>query len=354
MSARPTVFIAQSTMDAEAIPILEDGSTIVWGLPEDLRVRPVNAAARAAQLSSIRESLLEVVSDVDAIFGFFPYDSHLIEAATSLRVIISPTSGTDHVDIDAATANGVAVVNAAGANYVQVAEHVIGLALSLLKLIAIPDRAAHRDSRQTTNAELFDSVGLPTILSGRTIGVIGFGFIGREVSRIASQGFRMKVLAFDPYYDSVEARRLGATLVPDLATLMVDSDVVSVTCPLTSETRGLIDAQQLGLMKPSAVLVNCSRGGTVVTDDLLAALRSGTIAGAGLDVTDPEPLPPGHELFALDNVVLTPHIAGISAESLVQQSVQSARDGMLVLRGKRPFHLVNPEVWPRLRAAARH
>jgi D-3-phosphoglycerate dehydrogenase len=351
MSAGTNVFIAQSTLYPEAFRILEDGAAVTWGLPEDQRVRPADSAAEAAQRSSIRESLLEVLPDVHGIFGFFPYDSHLIEAAASLRVIITPTSGTEHVDIDAATSAGVAVVNAAGANYVQVAEHVIGLALSLLKLIAIPDRAAHEDRRQGTNAQLFDLVGLPTILSGKTLGVVGFGFIGREVARMAIHGFRMNVLAFDPYFDSVEALRQGVTLVPTLATLLAGSDVVSVTCPLTPETRGLIDARQLSLMKPSAILVNCSRGGTVVTDDLVAALRSGTIAGAGLDVTDPEPLPPGHDLFAFDNVVLTPHIAGVSAESLVQQSVQSAQDGMMVLAGARPFHLVNPAVWPQLKTA---
>jgi D-3-phosphoglycerate dehydrogenase len=351
MSARTTVFIAQSTMYPEALQILEDGANVIWGLPEDRRLRPAEATAGAEQRSSIRESLLEVLPDVHGIFGFFPYDSELIQAATSLRVIITPTSGTEHVEIEAATANGVAVVNAAGANYVEVAEHVIGLALSLLRLIAIPDRASHRDQRSTTNSQLFDVVGLPSFLSGKTLGVIGFGFIGREVARIAREGFHMNVVAFDPYFDSVEARRQGVTLVPDLAKLLVDSEVVSVTCPLTPETRGLIAARQLSLMKPSAILVNCSRGGTVVTDDLVEALRSGRIAGAGLDVTDPEPLPLGHDLFALDNVVLTPHVAGVSAESLVEQSVQSARDGMMVLEGKRPFHLVNPAVWPQLREA---
>lgn len=351
MSAVPTVFIAQSTMYPEALQILEAGAKVAWGLPENRRVRPADPAEAAAQLSSIRKTLLEVLPDVQGIFGFFPCDAALIEAAASLRVIISPTSGTEHLDIPAATANGVAVVNAAGANHVQVAEHVIGLALSLLKHIAIPDRAAHRDLLQGTNQQLFDEFGLPTILSGKTLGVIGFGFIGREVARIANQGFRMRVLAFDPYFDSVEAQRQGVTPVPALADLLADSDVVSVTCPLTPETRGLIDARQLSVMKHSAILINCSRGGTVVTDDLVAALRSGTIAGAGLDVTDPEPLPAGHALFGFENVVLTPHIAGVSVESLPQQSVQSARDGMMVLEGKRPFHLVNPEVWRHVRAA---
>lgn len=346
MSGRTTVFIAQSTMHPQALRILEAGANVIWGLPDDRRVRAADPGAAAAQLSSIRDTLLEVLPEVHGIFGLFPCDARLIEAATSLRVIITPTSGTEHVDIAAATANGVAVVNAAGANYLEVAEHVFGMALSLLRLIAIPDRAAHRDRRSGTNAQLFELAGLPVTLSGKTLGVIGFGFIGREVARIGRQGFRMNVLAYDPYYDEVEARRQGVTLVPSLATLLAESDVVSVICPLTPETRGLIGARELSQMKRSAILVNCSRGGTVVTDDLVAALRSGALAGAGLDVTDPEPLQPGHDLYTLDHVVLTPHTAGISAESLVQQSVQSARDGIIVLEGKKPFHLVNPEVWP--------
>src|SRR6266852_8571253 len=155
MSTRTTVFIAQSTMYSEALRILQEGATVIWGLPEDRRVRPEDSAAGAEQLSTIRESLLVVLPQVHGIFGFFPCDRPLFEAATNLRVIITPTSGAEHVDIDAATANGVAIVNAAGANYTEVAEHAIGLALSLLRLIAIPDRASHRDHQLITNAQLF-------------------------------------------------------------------------------------------------------------------------------------------------------------------------------------------------------
>ena len=221
----------------------------------------------------------------------------------------------------------------------------------MLRLIAIADRESHRDLRQSTYARFVEHRGQPSVLNGKTLGVIGFGFIGREVARIASQGFGMKVVAVDPYFDAVEGRRQGVRFIPDLAQLLTESDVVCVCCPLTAETRNLIGSRELNLMKPTAILVNGSRGGTVVTDDLVAALKAATIAGAALDVTDPEPLPPGHDLFALDNVVLTPHIAGASAQTLIEQSVQSARDGMMVLQGKKPFHLVNPEVWPRLRAS---
>jgi len=350
MAARATVFIAQSTMFPEALGILEGETRVIWGLPKDRRTSSSDPAAAAADLVAIRESLLQVLPDIDGIFGHFPYDAELIGAGSRLRVIMTPSSGAEHIDIAAATARGIAVVNAAGANYVPVAEHIFGLALSLLRLIAIADREAHRDRRHSTYAQFVEQRGLPLVLSGKTLGVIGFGFVGREVARIGGQGFRMKVVAIDPYFDPVEAGRQGVMLVPDLAQLLSESDVVCVCCPLTAETRNLIGSRELKLMKPTAILVNGSRGGTVVTDDLVAALTSGTIAGAGLDVTDPEPLPPGHDLLALDNVVLTPHLAGASARTLIEQSIQSARDGMMVLQGKRPFHLVNPEVWPRLRA----
>ena len=351
MAAGRTVFIAQPALHPDALQILERDANVIWGLPADRR-RAEHPLEEEENLAIIQRRLLDVLDDVNAIFGRYPCERQLIEAAVSLRVIITPTSGTEHVDLEAATANGVAVVNAAGANYVEVAEHVIGVALALLKMIAVADRGAHRDRRQSTNMELFDRFGLPTVLRGKTLGVVGFGFIGRECARIAGQGFGMRVLAYDPYFDPVEAARQGATLVPALSTVLSESDVVSLSCPLSPATYGLMDAHRFGLMKGSSILINCSRGGTVVTDALVAALRSGTIAGAGLDVTDPEPLPPGHDLFSFDNVVLTSHVGGVSEDGLVRQAVQSARDGVLVLDGEKPFHLVNPAVWPSRRIGA--
>src|SRR5712664_2804160 len=137
MRARTTVFIAQSTLYPEALRILEAGASVIWGLPEDRRVGTSDPAAAAAALLAIRDSLMQALPEVDGVFGHFPYDADLIGAATRLRVIMTPSSGAEHVDIAAATARGVAVVNAAGANYVPVAEHIFGLTLSLLRLIAI-------------------------------------------------------------------------------------------------------------------------------------------------------------------------------------------------------------------------
>ncbi len=352
MAASRTVFIAQPAMHPDALEILQRDAEIIWGLPAEQR-RGADSAAEQENLAMIGSRLREVLPDVNAIFGRFPCDRELIEAAAGLRVIVSPTSGIEHIDIEAATANGVAVVNAAGANLVEVAEHVFGIALCLLKLIAVADRGAHRDRQQRTHLELFNEFGLPTVLRGKTLGIVGFGFIGRECARIAVHGFGMRVLAYDPYSDPVEAARQGVALVPDLSKLLGESDVVSLSCPLNPATYRLMDANRFGLMKQTSILINCSRGATVVTDDLVAALRSGTIAGAGLDATDPEPLPPGHDLFALDNVVLTSHVGGVSEDGLVRQAVQSARDGVLVLDGEKPFHLVNPAVWPLRRIGVR-
>jgi D-3-phosphoglycerate dehydrogenase len=349
MSRGSVIFIAQATMHPDALRILESAGRVVWGLPVEQRTPPPDLSADVQQRAAIRDHLMAVVNDINGIFGYFGYDAPVIEAARALRVIMTPTSGTDNVDVDAATAAGVAVVNAAGAAYTPVAEHVMGLALSLMKHISVADREAHRTYRQRRNAELIADFGLPSTLHGKVIGIVGFGFIGREIGRIARDGFRMSVQCYDPYFDAVEASRQGARAVMDLMTLLQESDVVCICTPLTHETDGLIGMDQLAAMKPTALLINCSRGRTVVTDDLLFALKTNMIGGAGLDVADPEPLPEGHELFGLENVILTPHIAGISTDSSVHQSIQVVRDGVMVLRGKRPFHLVNPEVWQRIR-----
>lgn len=157
--------------------------------------------------------------------------------------------------------------------------------------------------------------------------------------------FGMRVLAYDPYFDPSEAERLGVTLVEELDELLGASDFVSLNCPLTPATQQLIGADQLSAMKPTAYLVNAARGPVVDTAALVKALEGGAIAGAGLDVTDPEPLPEGHPLFDLDNVVLTPHIGGISAESLARNAVATSNDVLAVLGGRRPKKLANPGVW---------
>jgi hypothetical protein len=246
MTKSSTVFITETLVYPEAAAILHAAGQLLWGLPEDQRVRPASGQHFAEQVALIRTVLAGVLPEVDAFYGYFPYDAALIEAATRLQVIITPSSGAEHVDLGAATAHGVAVVNAAGAAYGPVAEHVIGLALSLLKCIAIPDRVAHSQSSALSSGQILNRPRLPSMLNGKTIGIVGLGFIGREIARIAGYGFRMTVLAYDPYFDPAEARRQGVSLVARLADLLAESDVVTVNCPLTPQTDGIIGASSAG------------------------------------------------------------------------------------------------------------
>ncbi|UGS33676.1 NAD(P)-dependent oxidoreductase [Capillimicrobium parvum] len=299
-----------------------------------------------AQIERVLEERLADVHVLSAIgvASQLPVTASLLDRAPNLEVVFCPSAGVDVIDVDAATDHGVAVVNAAGNNYPAVAEHAVALMLALSRRVAVVDRPAHRDKRVWTSQE---TGGWPGLLRAKTLGLIAFGYTAREVARICIDGFGMQVLVFDPYADPVEVERLGARLVDDLGEVAAGADVLSVHAPLTAETRHVVDADLLAAMKPAAVLINTSRGGTVDTDALVRALRGGQLAGAGLDVTDPEPLPAGHPLFDLDNVILTPHVAGAAPETFERAGAMAATDTVRALQGKRPRRLVNPDVWDR-------
>ena len=209
----------------------------------------------------------------------------------------------------------------------------MGLMLAFAKRIAYADRVMHTE-RRFVGRGAFDGTGWPgwpTQLRGKTLGVIGFGFIGRDLAEKCRAAFGMDVLVYSPSCDPEEAARQRVTLVDDLDELLMRSDYVSLSVPLTADTRGMIGPAQLERMKPGSVLVNLSRGGTVDTEALVGALRSGHLAGAALDVFDPEPLPDGHVLFELDNVVLTPHIGGWVADSFPALARTAAREMLRAL-----------------------
>lgn len=271
-----------------------------------------------------------------------------------LEVIASYGSGVDHIDVAAATAAGILVVNAAGSHYTAVAEHGVGLMLAFARRIAYADRVMHTEGRMPPRSAFTGDgwPGWPTELRGRVLGVVGYGFIGRDLAQKCRSAFGMKVLAYAPRFDPDEAERQGTELTATLDDLLARSDYVSLSVPLTPETTGMIGREQLARMKPTAVLVNLSRGGTVDTDALVDALRSGRLAGAALDVFDPEPLPDRHPLYGMDNVVLTPHIGGWADQSGQALSRTVARELLRALRGDRPWRLVNPDAWPHRRGAA--
>jgi D-3-phosphoglycerate dehydrogenase len=244
------------------------------------------------------------------------------------------------VDAAACTTAGVLVVNQSGANADAVAEHALAMMLSLAKNIPQTDRSLR--AARGVSRENFK--GWNT--RGRTLGVIGIGNTGRRLARICSLGLQMKVLACDPYLTAGEIRERGATKV-DLATLLAQSRVVSVHCPHNDETRNMIGERELVAMQPGSYLITTARGGIVDESALAAALRSGHLAGAGVDVWNEEPPPPSHPLLALDNVIATHHTAGITHDSRDNMRDWNAEQVLGILRGERPPRLVNPYAWPR-------
>jgi D-3-phosphoglycerate dehydrogenase len=264
----------------------------------------------------------------------------LLARCPDLLAVSTSGAGYDTVDAAACTAAGVIVVNQSGANADAVAEHALAMLLSLSKNIPQTDRSLRSDKR--LSREHFKGWNA----RGRTIGLVGIGNTGRRVARICGLGLQMKVLAYDPYLTAEEIRERGATQV-DLATLLAQSRFVSVHCPYNDATRNMIGARELAAMQPGSYLVTTARGGIVDEHALAAALKSGHLAGAGVDVWNEEPPPPSHPLLALDNVIATHHTAGITHDSRENMRNWNAEQVLGTLRGERPPRLVNPDAWPR-------
>ncbi len=283
-----------------------------------------------------RPRLPELVADVDALVvrSATKVTRELLESAHKLRVVGRAGVGVDNVDVDAATERGVLVVNAPNANLVSATEHTFALLLALARSIPAADASMKRgewDRKTFVGVEL----------QGKTLGIVGLGRIGQRVATRA-RAFEMQVVAFDPFLDPGEARRLGVELLP-LDDLMAQSDVVTLHTPFTKATKNLIDARQLARMKPGALFINCGRGGLVDEDALLAALEAGKIAGAGLDVYEEEPTQ-RHALAAHRRVVATPHIGAQTKEAQERIAIETAHMVLAALAGEIPAAAVNPSV----------
>jgi D-3-phosphoglycerate dehydrogenase len=261
----------------------------------------------------------------------------IFEAAPRLRAIMIHGTGIDLVPLAAAKARGVPVANIPGGNAQSVAEYCVMalllLARNALGIIATL-RAGSWDEARAAAATARE-------LERKTLGIVGVGEIGSRLARICRHGFDMRVLGNQRRLDRLPPEAEPAFLDH----LVRQSDFVVVTCPLTPETHHLFDRERLAAMKPTAWLVNVGRGAVVQEEALIEALRERRIAGAMLDVYEHYRLPPGHALFSLDNVVLTPHLAGATVESRERMSLAAAEDLLRMLAGERPRHLVNPEVW---------
>jgi D-3-phosphoglycerate dehydrogenase len=284
--------------------------------------------------------LLSSIGPAEAVIAssLVTYDGSAMDRAPLLRVIARTGIGVDKVDLDAATERGIAVCNAPDAPTVSTAEHAIALMLMVAKQIPSAQAALRGGGRDFFASHQGEE------LSGRTLGLAGIGRIGTRVARMAA-GLDMRILAYDPYVDEATAVAAGIELVGSLDELLAGVDIVSLHLPLTDGTRHLIDGERMGWMKRGAILINTARGALVDHDALIGALELGHLAGAGLDVTDPEPLPTDHPLLHRDDVVVTPHVAAATAAGKVRLYESAVTQALQVLRGEYPNHLVNTNAW---------
>jgi D-3-phosphoglycerate dehydrogenase / 2-oxoglutarate reductase len=263
----------------------------------------------------------------------------LIGRCGRLLAVCSAGAGYDVIDVDACTRAGVLVCNNSGPGAEAVAEHALGFMLDLAKKITRSDRVLR-------SGMLGDRLTLRgSQLLGKTLGVVGLGAIGSRLVELCAP-FGMEVLVFDPYVDELTAQVRGVRLVA-LRELVERSDFVQVTCPLTAETEGLIGGAEFAAMKPTAFFITTARGPVHDERALLDAVVNGEIAGAGLDVFHEEPPRADNPLLELDNVVATPHTAGITVEAVRDIAVATATQWQTIFEGRMPPRLLNPDVWPR-------
>jgi D-3-phosphoglycerate dehydrogenase len=280
-------------------------------------------------------SLIKEVKEINGIIirANGKVSRRLMESAPKLKVVGRHGVGVENVDLEAATEEGIWVVNTPDANDLSVAEHFFGLALILSKMLKKADIAL-REGRFEARYQYIGNE-----LHGKTLGILGFGRIGRAVGRIGRKGFDMKVL----YYDAVQYEETEKELKARKASLeevLSQSDYISINLPMLPETKGILGKREFGLMKPSAFIINLARGPIWDEKALHQVLKEKKIAGAGSDVYEVEPAAKGHPLFDLENFVGTPHMAAHTEEALRRMSLV-AEDVIRVLEGKTPVHPVN-------------
>jgi D-3-phosphoglycerate dehydrogenase len=295
----------------------------------DAIAAPILLAAHAYQIGAARDELAP----------HFHVHADLLRRAPNLLIVSSNGAGFDPVDVEACTAAGVLVVNQSGGNAHSVAEHALAMMLTLSKRIIQADRALRRQANVDRNALM------GTEVQGKTIGIVGLGNVGRRIAALCRGLLGMNVLACDPYLSATEMAERGGEKV-SLEDLLRRSDFVSISCPLTKESRGMIAAREFALMQPRAYFITTARGFIHDEAALEQALREKRIAGAGLDVWTKEPPPPDHPLLQFDNVLASPHTAGVTREARANMGRIAAEQMLDTLDGKRPPRIINPEVWP--------
>jgi D-3-phosphoglycerate dehydrogenase / 2-oxoglutarate reductase len=316
-----------SPFQQQALDVLPPGTEAVTG------ERPASDAWYA----------LALTCDAMILSGTHIIDGPVLDRLGSRTRIAARTGiGYDAINVDDATARGVLVINTPDGPTEPTAEHAIALIMNLAKGVAFTDRML----RSGDGFPRYGSFPPGLELRGATLGLVGFGRIGARVAEMA-RVIGMRVLAYDPFASRARADALGVILTDTLEEVLSSSDVVSIHCPAMPETRKLINARTLSLMRQGSYFVNVARGSIVDEDALVAALESGHLAGAGLDVFDPEPTVADHPLYRLPNTICTPHVASYTAACVLRMQIQACEQVAMALRGERPNHLVDPSVWER-------
>jgi D-3-phosphoglycerate dehydrogenase len=294
-----------------------------------------NAAAAWDLLSAAH--VYHVSAAKDELPGEWFVTADLLARCPELLLVSSSGAGYDTVDVAACTAAGVAVVNQAGGNAASVGEHTLAMMLSLSRRMIECDKRMRRESGFTREGIMGHEI------RGKTLGLVGIGHVGTRVATLA-KAFGMEVIAADPHVPAEEVARRGARAVP-FEQLLAQADVVSLHCPRDATTLRMMDARAFARMKKGAIFITTARGGIHDEQALVEALRSGHLAGAGVDVWDREPPPLDHPLLAMENVYATFHTAGVTHECRRDVAAMSAAQIAQVLAGGRPPRLVNPQVW---------
>jgi phosphoglycerate dehydrogenase-like enzyme len=287
-----------------------------------------------------KSDLAQAVADADVIIGDYtfniPMDAAVMRAAKRCILIQQPTIGYQHIDVDAAAREGIPVANAAGINTFAVAEHTIMLILACLKKLLL----AHEKTKRAEWAQ--DEMQLHGVfeLWGKTVGIIGMGRIGKEVARRANP-FGPRLIYYDVERLSPELERSLELTYRSLDEVVAQSDVITIHTPLTPQTTNLIDAGRIAKMKPNVIIINVSRGAIIDEAALAKALAEKRVQAAGLDVFSEEPITQGNPLLSAPNTILTPHIAGVTNESMVRAVDLTVDNVVSVLRGQEPIDIVN-------------
>ncbi len=304
--------------------------------PEQAVLGPLGVELRPQQCRS-EEEIIALAQDADAVLNCYAkMAARVIEKLKRCKIIARYGIGVDNVDLAAASKARILVTNVPDYCVDEVSDHALALILSLARKIVAADTGVKNGNWSVTaHAEI-------RRLRGQTLGLLGFGKIAKALaSKVQPLG--MKVLVYDPYLEAELISRHGAEAV-SLDRLLAEADAISIHVPLSSETRNLIGQRELALMKSTAFLINTSRGGIVDEQGLAAALKEGQLGGAALDVLSVEPPPQDHPLRQAPNVILTPHLAFYSRESVIELQTKAAEEVARALKGEPPRSPVNPEV----------